>query len=193
MFASRGGQMYASLHDGKNRQDTVLDVDLLGAPHRYRVEWTSEGATMWVDDKQVAGRALKATSMRPMARDLKGADAPLLIDYMREAAHRPSTSYLSRIHDAQQMVTWDRATWRASVPAGTSLRVSVRTGSRPTPDASWTEFTQLSGSGAQIRTEGRYLQYRVELTTTAASRTPVLSAIGFTHNGVLPDHEGEVG
>ena len=69
--------MYASLHDGKNRQDTVLDPDLLGAPHRYRVEWTSAGATLFVDDVQMATRALKATSMRPMARDLKGGDAPL--------------------------------------------------------------------------------------------------------------------
>jgi hypothetical protein len=110
---------------------------------------------------------------------------------MREASHRPSTTYLSRVHDAQQMVMWDRAVWSAKVPAGTALRVSVRTGSRPTPDATWTDFTPLSGSGAAIRTEGRYLQYRVELTTTAASRTPMLSAIGFTHNGVLPDHEGE--
>ena len=76
---------------------------------------------------------------------------------------------------------------------GSGVRVSVRTGVRRTPDATWSEWTTLSGSGARVVGEGRYLQYRVELRTTSASRTPVLSSIGFTHNGSLPAGEREVG
>jgi hypothetical protein len=81
--------------------------------------------------------------------------------------------------------------WRADVPAGTSLQVSVRTGSRRSPDATWSGWTTLSGSGARVVGEGRYLQYRVQLATTNPARTPVLSAIGFTHNGTLLRHEKE--
>jgi hypothetical protein len=91
------------------------------------------------------------------------------------------------------MVVWDRVTWQASVPAGTALHVSVRTGSRLVPDATWTPFKAMSGSGALIRSAGRYVQYQVRMTTTASSRTPVLSSIGFTHNGTLGRVEKEVG
>ena len=141
----------------------------------------------------VAEGPLALAPMRPMVRDLRGGDGTLRLGWLHASAYRPASGYDSRVLDAQQMVTWDRATWKAKLPAGTGLQVSVRTGSRPTPDGTWTAFAPLGGSGSVIGTEGRYLQYRVELTTTSAARTPVLSSIGFTHNGRLMTGERETG
>jgi hypothetical protein len=83
---------------------------------------------------------------------------------------------------------------RAQIPAGTTLRISVRAGSMSRPDGTWTPFVRLPGSGAslaKILGSSRYIQYRVDLVTNDSSRTPVLSAIGFTHNGTAPRELGE--
>ena len=55
---------------------------------------------------------------------------------------------------------------------------------------------QLPPAGAVLAqnvlgSDGRYLQYRVVLSTRDRSRTPVLSSIGFTHNGSLPRQDAE--
>lgn len=191
MFAGRGGELYATITNGRNVTAVKLPQILLDAPHRYRVEWTSAGAVLSVDDVEVARGPLPLAPMRPLLRDLKGDDAPFALGWLRESNFRPSSTYVSRVLDAQQMVTWDRATWRATVPDGTAVKVSVRTGSRRSPDGTWSAWTSLSGPGARVVGEGRYLQYRVELTTARPTKTPVLEAIGFTHNGTLPDHEKE--
>jgi hypothetical protein len=99
--------------------------------------------------------------------------------------------YVSRVLDARAMVTWDRATWQADLPAGTSLVVSVRTGSTPAPGASWSGWQALAGPGARVLGSSRYLQYRLLLTTRAPGRTPALRAIGFTHNGSPPQRPTE--
>jgi hypothetical protein len=60
--------------------------------------------------------------------------------------------------------------------------VSVRTGSTPEPDATWSSWKTLSGSGSRVDGTSRYLQYRVELVRGTGDTTPVLRAIGFTNN-----------
>jgi methionine-rich copper-binding protein CopC len=96
-------------------------------------------------------------------------------------AGRRSGKYVSRVMDSGAMVTWDRAMWRAVVPAGASVRVYVRTGSTSEPDSSWTSW-QRQRLGDVIGADGRYIQYRVEL----AGKGAKLVAIGFTHNGDPP-------
>jgi hypothetical protein len=99
--------------------------------------------------------------------------------------------YVSRVMDAGAMVTWDRGGWQASVPEGGALRVYVRTGSTSSPDGTWTSWRRLSGQGDVIASEGRYLQYRIELAGGGGGRAPKLSGIGFTHNGRPPAQVGE--
>ncbi len=96
----------------------------------------------------------------------------------------------SRILDARQMVTWDRLTYRADVPAGTSLRISVRTGSTATPDATWSAWVPVS-QGGRVVASSRYLQYRLELATAQPTRTPVLRDIAITNDAVPVTPIGE--
>jgi hypothetical protein len=95
--------------------------------------------------------------------------------------------------DARAMVTWDRGFWYGSVPAGAKVKISVRIGSTVKPDSSWSRWAPLGASGDRVVGDSRYLQYRVELTRSEAGTAPVLSAIGFTHNGHLPGAIGEIG
>ena len=102
-------------------------------------------------------------------------------------------TFTSRAMDAQAMVTWDRGFWYGSVPAGATVKISVRTGSTATPDATWSKWAPLTASGDRVVGDSRYVRYRVELTRLPGGQAPVLSAIGFTHNGQLPEHISEVG
>jgi methionine-rich copper-binding protein CopC len=104
-------------------------------------------------------------------------------------------TYTSRLLDARQMVTWRTAMWHAAVPAGTSLQVSVRTGSTAKPDASWTAWTTVPSNGATLAKlvgDSRFLQYRVRMTSDGTA-TPVLRGIGFSTSGGEPRDETETG
>ena len=109
------------------------------------------------------------------------------------SGRRLSGRYVSRVMDARAMGTWDRATWAASVPDGASLRIYVRVGSTTKPNSSWASWQRLSGPGDVMATAGRYIQYRVEVTTNVRGKAPKLSAIGFTHAGDPPPVERETG
>ena len=63
-------------------------------------------------------------------------------------------------------------------PAGTGVSFEARTGSTPTPDASWTAF-QPVGPGGEVQGPlgRRYLQYRATLTTTDTSVTPFVDSV----------------
>ena len=97
--------------------------------------------------------------------------------------------FTSRVLDSQQMVTWDRLVYFADQPSGSQLQVSVRTGSMPTPDGTWTAWTPVS-QGGRVDASSRYVQYQVNL-VAGSKGAPVLRAVGITHNGQLPVSPGE--
>jgi hypothetical protein len=84
--------------------------------------------------------------------------------------------------DAGQVVNWGTTSWISVTPEGTDITVSLRTGNTPTPDATWTNFTSVANSGSSIGGSSRYLQYNVELTTTAPNDTPVFQGITIVYN-----------
>ena len=104
------------------------------------------------------------------------------------AAGVSTGQFTSRVLDSQQMVTWDRLVYFADQPAGSQLQISVRTGSTPTPDGTWTAWTS-AGQGSRVDASSRYIQYQVNL--VAGKGAPVLRAVGITHNGQLPVSPGE--
>jgi hypothetical protein len=55
------------------------------------------------------------------------------------------------------------------------------------------EATYFDASGDRVVGDSHYIQYRVELTSSHGGKAPVLTAIGFTHNGNLPGSNGEIG
>ena len=68
----------------------------------------------------------------------------------------------------------------SDVPVNTSLTVSIRTGSTPTPeDGGWTDWAVVANSGDSIAAQGtnRYVQYRLELSSTDATVSPKVSDV----------------
>ncbi|BBH67979.1 hypothetical protein ACTI_46640 [Actinoplanes sp. OR16] len=99
-------------------------------------------------------------------------------------------TFVSRVLDAGQMVTWDRLAYQASVPSGGQLRISVRTGSTSEPGTGWTAWKRV-GRGDRVTGGSRYAQYRVEL--VRGSGSPILHGVGITSDAVPPEKPGETG
>jgi hypothetical protein len=162
----------------------------LGAPIAVTVQRVGDTAELWADGTRVATVPLPASGKVALVAEDRGVgNGDLLVASARVSGSRTSGTYTSAVLDAGQRVTWDRATWLASTPSGAAVEVQVRTGSRAVPDASWSAWTTLSGSGAVLASavpDSRYLQYRVVLRAADPGRAPVLRSIGFSHNGVAP-------
>lgn len=76
--------------------------------------------------------------------------------------------FFSRIHDGlNQPTNWRTVVWTETLPAGADITITTRTGTTPTPDASWSAFgsevTDPLGSNITVASR-RYLQYRVTFT-----------------------------
>jgi len=101
-------------------------------------------------------------------------------------------TFTSGILDAQAMVDWDRASIRADLPAGATLALSVRTGSMSTPDGTWSAWQSVPKSG-RVEGSSRYLQYKLTLVAASGASAPSVSAVGFSNNAGLIEHESETG
>lgn len=85
----------------------------------------------------------------------------------------------SSIFDADQVVIWGTITFDNYTPTGTSLTVKVKGGSDNNPydgPENWSAW-QAFDNGADLPYENRYLQYRVDLSTTDNTITPKFSEI----------------
>jgi len=85
----------------------------------------------------------------------------------------------SSIYDAGGVADWKKISWVENKPTGTSIIVKARTGGDDNPyDGGWSDWYQHSNGAENALMENeRYIQYRVELSTTAVAQTPELSEI----------------
>ncbi|WP_309238603.1 DUF4082 domain-containing protein [Actinoplanes aureus] len=113
-------------------------------------------------------------------------------DGVRLAGGARTGGMVSRVLDVGQMVTWDRLSYQASVPAGAGVRLYVRTGSTSAPGAGWTGWEPV-GQGDRVVGASRYAQYRVELTRGSGSASPVLHGVGITSDAKPLDTPTETG
>ena len=109
--------------------------------------------------------------MRPVASDYARDGSALLIDSMRMTPYAAASTFVSGVFDAASTVTWTTAVWTGTTPPGTGVTLSVRYGSVPVPDATWTAFKTVTGP---IDGVGRYLQYRLQLSTSDLTVAPVV-------------------
>jgi hypothetical protein len=176
-----GGVLYARTANGTTTTNTLIAGNWLGVPHRFRIDWNATSVVYFIDGTQVVSHPIAITaSMRPMASDFTAGGPTVAVDWLRMTPYAAAGSFLSRVFDAGSPATWGTASWVADLPAGTTLTLSVSRGATPLPDASWTPFAQIPASGSAIGGNARYLQYRIDLSTTDVRQTPVVRSVGIT-------------
>ncbi|HXI30098.1 MAG TPA: Ig-like domain-containing protein, partial [Vicinamibacterales bacterium] len=173
-----GGLLFARTNTGTAFVDTGLGTGLLGAFHRYKIDWKADGVDYYVDGALVASHPLAvAGPMRPVAAsDFNPFGGTVFVDWMRMSPYASTGTFLSRVFDASAPVAWNSIQWKATTPAGTSVAISLRGGDTATPDATWSAFTPMSSDGP-ISLTSRFIQYSAVLTSANPELTPLLEDI----------------
>ncbi len=175
-------QLFARTNTGSGQIDTPIPGALTGSEHRYRVEWAANEVRFFVDGSLVATHAVSfGTAMSPAASDFNAGGPEVSVNWLRMSPYPASTSFDSRIFDAGQQVNWQALTWTADTPANTGVALSVRTGDTPTPDASWSAFAPVAGSGGSIGGSSRYLQYRAALSSSDEQLSSSLNEVSASY------------
>jgi hypothetical protein len=178
-----------TLYARVNVNGTTTDVSLGALPtgyHVYRVQPISSGFQFYIDGtlKTTISKTFPSgTALKMVLSAFSGSPKPSLqADWVRLVSYPSSGTFTSSVFDAGRTATWDIASWSASVPSGTTLTVQVRSGNTATPDGSWSAWANVGNGKTVPSPSSRYLQYRIILTTTDPTKTPVLYSIGFTWN-----------
>ena len=183
MFSTHnnGTALYARV-SGSTSVDYQIpnSASFLGTPHRYRIDWKTDGFDFYIDGAIVSSQPIViASSMRAAASDYQSGGQSLAVDWLRMPPYQSPCTFTSRVFDAGELVTWSTLAWTGSSPAGTSLAFSYRTGA--TNDLSSYAWTPISGgSPATLTGSSRYIQYQAVLSSTDGAQSPVLEDVVIT-------------
>ncbi|MFN4133027.1 MAG: hypothetical protein ACK4GQ_01470, partial [Candidatus Hadarchaeales archaeon] len=101
----------------------------------------------------------------------------------------PLSGYLeSSVFDGTAGASWATMSLLSSAPSGTSVTVKVRTGDDSNPyDGGWSPWSTITGQSLGY-IKARYIQYRLELSTSDPTTTPVVGEIklNYTFGGTVP-------
>jgi hypothetical protein len=175
-----GTTLLARTYNGSTSTNTNLGA-YLGAPHRYRIDWTASNVVYYIDGVQVASHAIAiAANMRPVASD-QPSGLTLSVDWLRLSPYAVTGVFVSRLLDASTSVHWLNLTSLGSQPAGTSLTFETRTGNSTNPnDGTWSAWTSVTGTTISSP-DSRYLQYRITLGSADTTNSPAVEQVTITY------------
>ena len=77
----------------------------------------------------------------------------------------------------------------STIPNGSSISIEVRTGNVARVDNTWSSFVPVSADGKIDLPYGRFIQFRVTMTTSDTETTPVLNSIdlSYVENNLSPE------
>lgn len=161
--------------NGSSSADVIIPGSFTGAPHLYRIDWNPNSVEYYIDGNLVHTETITLPNgMRPAISDFNLAAPGISVDWIRLTPYLSPGSFESRVYDAGVPKDWGAISWVADVPAGTSLAISVRTGSQLPLTG---PYAPVTSSGDQVGTIGRYIQYKADLTTSDGSLSPVLREV----------------
>ncbi len=156
--------------------DTAISGSYLNAPHLYRIEWETNTIRFYIDG--VLAATHNATITDPLvliASDVNNDSNSLSVDWMRmtPSPYTSPCTFTSRVLDAGQTVDWTELTYtQVTQPAGTSVAFQTQSS---TDGSSWSAWQDVNSPVASPN--GRYIRYKVTLSTTDDAQTPVLESV----------------
>jgi hypothetical protein len=166
--------LFARVNVGGSAQSVSLGA-LPSGFHTYNVTPIAGGFQFYVDGAlatTINATIPAGTPLKIAASAFNGAN-PMTVDSAKLLAFSPSGTFTSSVFNAGAIADWLTASWNTTLPAGTSVLVETRSGSIATPDGSWSAWTAVAADGTVASPNSRYFQYRVTLTTTDGTKTPV--------------------
>lgn len=108
-----------------------------------------------------------------------------LVHSVHLAAYPSQGTYLSSIQDMGSGRDWASFQTEQTVPVGTSIGYSFRSGTTSTITNSWSDWQSITG--ATIPSYQRYLQFKAQLTTTTSALSPFVSSIRLSTDETRPE------
>ena len=84
------------------------------------------------------------------------------------------------VHDTKLLSRFGALSWRSETPVGTAVALQVRSGNVGEPDETWSSWSAPQTDASAARAEsppGRFVQYRVKMSTRDPARTPELLSV----------------
>jgi hypothetical protein len=103
---------------------------------------------------------------------------------------RLSSSYatagrlISEVHDTKLVSRFGSLSWRGERPPGTAIAIQSRSGNVGEPDETWSSWSAEQTDADLAMTAsppGRFIQYRVNLTTKDTRKTPELRSVALSY------------
>lgn len=187
MFSTGGSDpadLYARSNNGTDYAEPIIGgTSYLGAPHRYRIEWTATQVIYSIDGTVVATHNVAVGGTASLGVSDNQAST-LSVDWLRIGPYSPTTcTFTSRVLDSETNgVKWQSVLSSVALPTGTSVSFSARASDVNPPTGS---FTSAPGGALPPDTViGRYVQYQVTLSTSDAAVTPAIQRV--TMQGQTP-------
>jgi N,N-dimethylformamidase beta subunit-like, C-terminal/Domain of unknown function (DUF4082)/Calx-beta domain/Bacterial Ig domain len=177
--------LYARTLNGKVPVETLIPGNWFNASHVFRIEWNSSKVVYSIDGSNVASHSVAFPSnvkMTFVGSDMAKSSGALTIDWIRFGPYAAAGSFISKVFDAGSAASWLTMTWNATTPSGTAVIMSYRTGNTAAPDATWTAFATVPSSGAPLAGISRYVQFRIQESTTVPAQTPALKDVTIAYS-----------
>jgi hypothetical protein len=189
LFISRDtNTTYVRGRDG-DASAPLYDVDLatinLQQYHIFRIEWDTVETRFYVDgvlQASVPGvSTLNTYTFLYHQTPTTSGSSPMQVDWVRSGAYPSAGNYTSCALDAGGNATWQNFTQLADLPASTGFGVLTRTSA---DGSAWSDWSPTSG-GVVSSPDGRYLQYRLDLSSSNVLLSPEVQELTFNYE-LLP-------
>ena len=167
-----------------NVNGATQDVSLGALPtgfHDYRIQPSSNTYQFYVDGAlktTLTATIPSGTALKAVFSEFAGSpQPPMQVDWVRYGTYASNGVFISSVFDAGRIATWGIASWTANLPAGTNIIVETSSGNTATPDSTWSAWQTVTNGGMIASPPARYLRYRITLTTSSPTVTPVLQDI----------------
>lgn len=162
-----------NLSGSQGSRVVTIPVTSGGIWTRYSLDFSSTSTAAGIYSVEFSARIV-VNSTGPTS-------AAVRIDNVRlEFPNRQGGSFLSRVIDSNLLSQIPALRWAGTIPSQTSAIFRLRTGNESEPAGpTWSAWTTSDTPGAVIPGRGpsRYLQLGIDLSTTNASRTPVVQSV----------------
>ena len=180
---------FARGRDGDGNQP-LIDVDLptldLTQYHLFRIEWDATETRFYTDgtlQATIPGIATLNTWAFLYSQDPSTLGAsPMQVDWVRVGQYASTGVYQSCALDAGAVVDWAQATWLGAAPGGTSAALSTRSS---VDGVNWSAWAAVVGNTV-ASPDGRYLQYRLDLSTGNPLQSPEVRDVLITYGPNAP-------
>ncbi len=186
MFSTGGSLpvgLYARTNGASQTSTPIAGVDP-SQSHRYRIEWSASNVVFYVDGTQVASHPIAINSqMRPIASDFDNGGGTVTVDWVRMSPYASAGTFTSRVIDSTKSATdWLKLTPIAQTPDGANVAFETRSGNTANAeDGSWSSWEAVGADGTIASPDGRYVQYRANLSTNGPSVSSAVEEVTFTY------------